>query len=143
MDKKNKSRVPGVIFDFDGTLADTVEDITASINVCFEQSGLAPVSNRRIRSLIGWGLRNLFAKASGIDEPAKIDALVNAYRPIYAERMLLHTRLYAGIDALLAHMTAERVPMCSSRLYCLLSYGCWCWPYSRPGPGRRFAPWSI
>lgn len=111
VDPTNPSRVRGVIFDLDGTLADTLEDITAAINVCFEQSGLPSVSIARIRSLIGWGLRNLFSKASGIDEPHRIDTLVHTYRPIYVERMLRHTRIYAGIDDLLARMTADRVPM--------------------------------
>lgn len=111
VEPKNPLRVRGVIFDLDGTLADTLEDIAAAINVCFEQSSLPPVSVARIRSLIGWGLRNLFSKASGIDEPHRIDALVQTYRPIYVERMLRRTRLYSGVDALLTRMTADRVPL--------------------------------
>ena len=62
---------PGVIFDLDGTLIDTLDDITDSINAVFEADGQGPVPRERVRELIGEGLRTLLERASGIDDPQR------------------------------------------------------------------------
>lgn len=109
MDPNNQSI--GIIFDFDGTLADTIEDITDSINVAFEQSGIKPVTTKLVRSLIGHGLYDLLRKALNHDEDEQLPTLVEGYRDVYMDRMLLNAYLYPGISELLDQCTADGFPL--------------------------------
>lgn len=106
-----RSDSPGVIFDLDGTLADTLADIADSINHILAEIGHEPASRERIRSCIGEGLPILLQRVSGIVEPATIASLVDRYRPIYQCRLLRQTRLYPGIDSVLDALVCARVPM--------------------------------
>lgn len=127
----------GIIFDFDGTLADTIVDITDSINLAFEQSGFKPVTTELIRSLIGHGLSDLLRKALKSDGNKQIPSLIEGYRQVYMDRMLLNTHLYAGIEDMLDQCVASgfalsvlsnkpdifTVPMCQAMLKR--------WPFAR------------
>ncbi len=108
-DQSNRS--PGVIFDLDGTLVDTLDDITDSINVVFAADGHGPISPERVRELIGEGLRTLLSRASGIDDPRRLTAFVEGYCRVYPERMLTRTHLYPGVAELLDEFTRLGVPM--------------------------------
>lgn len=111
MNEGKPLRSPGVIFDLDGTLADTLDDITDSINVVFERMGLEPVTRERIRGVIGEGLRNLLRRTAQIDEPDQLETLIESYRVVYRERMLVRTRLYHGISNMLDELVRLGVPM--------------------------------
>lgn len=101
----------GIIFDFDGTLADTIDDITDSINFAFEQSGIEPVTPKLIRSLIGHGLSDLLRKALKSDGDEQLPALVEGYRQVYMDRMLLNTHLYPGIADMLDQFSDCEIPL--------------------------------
>ncbi|UCC30489.1 MAG: HAD family hydrolase [Phycisphaerales bacterium] len=103
---------PGVIFDLDGTLADTLDDITDSINEVFSQINHAFVARERIRLLIGESLPNLLRQASGINDPDVLADFVGRYRHAYGKRMLNKTRLYPGVEPMLDVLAESRVPMC-------------------------------
>jgi len=105
------TKTPGVIFDFDGTLADTLADITDSINITFAQAGLAQVSLVRIRALIGEGLTNLLRRASGLEDSTQLADLVEGYRRVYRNRMLCRSRLYPGVDAMLDALVERNTPI--------------------------------
>lgn len=102
---------PGVIFDLDGTLIDTLDDITDSINAVFEADGQGPVPRERVRELIGEGLRTLLELASGIEDPQRLAALVEGYGRVYLKRMLTRSRLYPGVAELFNDLTRLDVPM--------------------------------
>lgn len=101
----------GLIFDLDGTLADTLDDITNSINDSFTQAGFEPVTRNRIRTLIGYGLRDLLKNAHRSCDENVLTTLIDGYCSIYRERMLQQTRLYAGVAEFLDHLTASNIPL--------------------------------
>lgn len=111
MDTTPDSEFPGIIFDLDGTLVDTLDDITEAINVLFEQRGLETLSRRRVRALIGQGLKHLIVLASGIEDADRVTELVEAYRPLYTERMLNQARLYPGVAEMLDGLSRLASPM--------------------------------
>ncbi len=111
MGQRPHSTPPGVIFDLDGTLADTLDDITKSINVVFVNADCAPVSRERIRGLIGEGLKSLLRRASEIEDTGRLDTLVDHYREVYRAQMLEVTQLYPGIAAMLDGLARRDVPM--------------------------------
>ena len=51
-----------VLFDLDGTLVDTATDLAASMNHALVARGLAPVSAREVRSLVGHGARRMLIR---------------------------------------------------------------------------------
>jgi phosphoglycolate phosphatase len=97
----------GVIFDLDGTLADTLGDITASINHALVAHGLPTHEQPAIRGFIGDGLRLLAERAAGSADPALIEPVIAAFRDHYREHLLDTSRPYAGVPELLAAL-AER-----------------------------------
>jgi len=109
---KDKNVQTGVIFDLDGTLLDTLEDITDAVNAAFAPLGYEATSVSQLRKLIGEGLMNLLRLASGESDTEKISHLVELYRPEYLERMLHKTRLYAGMAQVLDMIVESAMPMC-------------------------------
>ncbi len=104
-------RTSGVIFDLDGTLADTLDDITEAMNRILAGIDQPPVPRERMRLLIGEGLSTLMQRATGIEDENVIADLVERYRPVYSEIMLDKTRLYPGVADALDALTAAGVPI--------------------------------
>jgi len=101
----------GVIFDLDGTLADTIDDLVECINQALAAFGRETLTADRLRLMIGDGLRPLMQRASGIESAEALDEIIRHYRGLYREGMLRRTRLYPGIDEMLDRLTAARIPM--------------------------------
>jgi len=101
----------GVIFDLDGTLLDTLEDLTDSMNEMFERNALPTVSLARTRVLIGLGLRSLILDASGVEDESRLADLIEQYRVIYRRRMLAKSRMYPGVAEMLSALVRLGVPL--------------------------------
>lgn len=100
----------GIIFDLDGTLIDTLEDIAASVNEVLSMLGKGALSRERIRSYVGEGLANLLQQVTGVEDADATAGLVNRYRPIYRRRMFDHTRIYPGLDVVLDRLAMDGHP---------------------------------
>ena len=94
-----------VLFDFDGTLADTAPDLAAAVNrMCVEQ-GLEPLPIERLRPFASAGARGLVHAAFGIKPgDGEYAALRETFLEYYAERVCEKTRLFPGIAELLARL---------------------------------------
>lgn len=90
-----------VLFDLDGTLLDTLSDITAASNDILARFGRAPSTEEEMRSFIGNGARHQLCCAwKGAVADETLDEALTLYRPYYADH-LSHTRPYDGILPLL------------------------------------------
>jgi phosphoglycolate phosphatase len=88
-----------IVFDLDGTLVDSFDDISAAFRRSFHVIGVEPPAADTVRTLIGQPLRDMYAPwAPG----EAIDALVAEYRRDYADRCADSTRPFPGIVDLLA-----------------------------------------
>jgi phosphoglycolate phosphatase len=95
-----------VVFDLDGTLADSRRDLADSANEMLAEFGAAPLDEARVGHMVGTGAPTLVARvlaAGGIDEVPP-DALAR-FLTIYDRRLLNHTRLYPGIPEVLAELS--------------------------------------
>ena len=94
-----------VIFDLDGTLADTAPDVHKSMNLLRARYGLPPISLEEAKKSIGPG-PDLFAKhiAPGAS-PAKMKEIIREFRSIYSEHLLDQTRLFPGIREVLDELS--------------------------------------
>jgi phosphoglycolate phosphatase len=93
----------GIIFDLDGTLADTLTDIASSMNRVLQENGypVHPVADYKF--LIGRGLENLVAGSLPENSrlPSIISANLDSLIEDYRDNCLVHTHLYPGIEPLL------------------------------------------
>ncbi|MBX3248085.1 MAG: HAD-IA family hydrolase [Myxococcales bacterium] len=101
--------VRGVVFDLDGTLLDTLEDIALAMNEVLSAAGLPTHPLDAYRRLVGWGARDLIRRAAPDGDQ---DALLADFRARYYGRGLHGaTRPYEGVPQLLHALVARRVPV--------------------------------
>ena len=93
------------MFDLDGTLLDTLEDLTDSVNYTMEKYGYPTRSLEQIRQAISNGARNLIANSmvGGADD-ATIDRALADYQAYYALHCQDKTRPYKGIPEVLEQL---------------------------------------
>lgn len=110
-----------LIFDLDGTLVDSAEDIGLSVNELRGDLGLAPLPIEQVQSYIGNGVRRLLSRSLESPAPdtgaaatprppaeAELDRAVSLYLPIYRRRLLDHTRAYPGVPEALGELARDR-----------------------------------
>ncbi|WP_372423928.1 phosphoglycolate phosphatase [Salinarimonas chemoclinalis] len=102
---------PLVVFDLDGTLADTAPDLIAILNGLLAEDGLPGMPVEQAGSLIGAGARALisrgFAGAGRELAPERLEALFERFLARYADAVCVETRLYPGVEATLDRLEAE------------------------------------
>lgn len=91
-----------VLFDLDGTLLDTLTDLTASVNATMEAFGCPVLSRERVRALVGNGVRNLIANALPQDRQGDLEQALAFYRAHYDAHYQDHTGPYPGVAEALA-----------------------------------------
>ena len=101
-----------VLFDFDGTLLNTVQDLAKAVNHAIAKRGYPTHSVEAITRMIGNGVNMLVARAlpQGFDTPAYED-IMSDFRAHYAAHSRDNTAPYQGIDALLRELKARDVKM--------------------------------
>jgi phosphoglycolate phosphatase len=92
-----------VLFDLDGTLLDTLEDLAHAANAALTACGYPTHSVPAYRMLVGAGVRKLFERALPPDKvtPAEIERCAAVFREAYARGWNIHTRPYDGIRDML------------------------------------------
>lgn len=95
------------IFDLDGTLTDTLDSLTFSVNLALKEMGLSPVTKEQCRLFVGNGSRVLMEKAlraGGEGEPGRLNEAMDVYGRIFQDYCTYHVVPYEGIPALLEAM---------------------------------------
>lgn len=106
--------IRAVLFDFDGTLADSFAAITASTNHVRAKYGLPALPESAVREYVGYGLADLMRRLVPV---APTDDAIAAYREHHAGVMLSHTKLFPGVADTLSRLHARGVKMavCSNK----------------------------
>ena len=96
-----------IIFDLDGTLVDSGEDIARSVNELLERSRRPTLPHSRIRSYVGDGVRKLLERSLGETEDEDLARAEALYLSIYRRRLLETTRPYPGVVPALESLHGE------------------------------------
>ena len=99
-----------VLFDFDGTLADTAPDLAAAVNRMLAEQGEAPLPLERLRPFASAGARGLLQAAFGLKpDDAEYKAMREEFLDLYAESCCRQTRLFPGVAELLQALDARGI----------------------------------
>lgn len=85
-----------VIFDLDGTLLDSLDDITFYLNNTLQQFGIAPVTRAQATAYIGNGAKELVRLAIGENNAHRLNEILAAYKKAYAASENKLAKLYPG-----------------------------------------------
>ena len=93
------------IFDLDGTLLDTLDDLAAAVNYALRSYGMPEHSREEVRRFVGNGVRMLMIRAipDGERNP-QFEEVFSTFRQYYLEHSLDRTRPYDGIPEMLARL---------------------------------------
>ncbi len=95
-------RIEAVLFDLDGTLADTAPDLGTAANLLREQFGLDPLPLEVLRPFTSSGVRGMLGAGLGIDpEDADYPDMAERFLEIYAANLCVQTRLFDEMHDLL------------------------------------------
>ena len=100
-----------VLFDLDGTLADTAPDLAATANAMRQARGLAALPYADLRPLASHGARGLIGRALGrTPEHDDFEPLRQEFFSRYEAALCVHSRLFDGIESLLSALETSGRP---------------------------------
>ncbi|AZO78132.1 MULTISPECIES: phosphoglycolate phosphatase [unclassified Bosea (in: a-proteobacteria)] len=102
---------PIVVFDLDGTLAETAPDIMHTLNVILEREGLPALPIERARELVGAGARALIERGFKVSgrplDAEKLEQLFEEFLVIYAGAVAKDSYVHDGVTAALDALAAD------------------------------------
>lgn len=99
-----------VLFDMDGTLLDTLDDLRDGVNLVLERRGYPQRTTEEIRAFVGNGARQLIRLAlpAGAEE-TEVDSVLEEYRAWYKVNYCIKTCPYDGVEEILTSLRARGV----------------------------------
>jgi 2-phosphoglycolate phosphatase len=106
----------GVVFDLDGTLIDSRDDIVQAVEFALRRHGRAPVPPETVASYVGDGARLLVARALGVDagDPG-VAPVLETYVAFYEAHPIDHTRPMAGAVTALDALRGVPLALCTNK----------------------------
>jgi len=96
----------GILFDLDGTLLNTLEDLTDATNFALEKFGFPKRTTEQVRRIIGNGAANQLRKCVPEGTPEEtVEKMLSVYKPYYTAHCQIKTRPYDGIPEALQILT--------------------------------------
>lgn len=95
--KKPEINAELIIFDLDGTLIDSSEDIGWAANKTLESMGYREKDMKTVIEAIGWGVKPLLQKLMPEESPENIDSARLKFLELYGGHLVVKTRLYPGV----------------------------------------------
>ena len=105
------------LFDFDGTILDSFEDLERTTNEMLTSLSLPTLPVLEIRGMIGYGLEHLLRAALDAAGGAQVSTAhaVDVFKPLYANCGWRHTHLFEGMRALVASLASHRRALVSNK----------------------------
>lgn len=103
-----------LIFDLDGTLVNTLEDITASVNFTLQKLGRKPIPLDRVRQYVGDGVETLMARALAGGDGLLADA-VGIYKVHHSRNLVVRSSLYPAVRETLEHFKTLPLAVISNK----------------------------
>ncbi len=107
-------QILALLFDLDGTLVDSLPDLSHALNLQLAEGGLRRLEQAEVRLMIGDGAKKLVERAfaaAGQAQPADIESKVKRFLELYEEAPAQRTTVYPGVVETLSHLKEQGVKM--------------------------------
>ena len=105
------AQLPTIVFDLDGTLADTAQDLVTTLNGILVREGLEAISLASARELIGQGSRALLLRGFAVQgrnvTPTRLEDLFEEFLDHYGKHIADRTRLFPGVESALERLSCK------------------------------------
>ncbi|MBT8471568.1 MAG: HAD-IA family hydrolase [Marinicaulis sp.] len=112
----------GILFDLDGTLVDTAEDLAAAMNFALVEMGFTPVDTAAVRSLVGYGARRMLIRGMELagGDAADDDAIgrgLTHFLDHYENNIAVSSRPFAGAVEMIEDLKkrGHRFAICTNK----------------------------
>ena len=115
---KPTERIRAVAFDLDGTLIDTMGDLTAAVNLMLSMLGARELPDLRVRALVGNGVDQLVLRALNESvgntptQTAQRSAALALFRTLYGQGVFKRSKVYPGVVQALQSLADARISLC-------------------------------
>ena len=107
----NAKKYTSVLFDLDGTLLDTANDLGEALNFVLHKHNLPAVAREKYRPVASDGSKGLLELGFGDQLPLfNYDELRNEFLTYYEKNIAVHTKLYPGIAELITELNNKNIP---------------------------------
>jgi phosphoglycolate phosphatase len=103
-----------LIFDLDGTLVNTLEDIASSVNFTLQKLGRPVIPIDAVRQYVGDGIEMLMQRALGTRDEFLFDA-VGIYKVHHSRNLVVRSRLYPAVIDMLEHFRGLPMTVISNK----------------------------
>jgi phosphoglycolate phosphatase len=110
-------KVDLMIFDFDGTIADTGADLVSSINHTLMAMRLEPRSSEEILSFVGDGVKKLMEKSLGENYKGRLEEAISIFSGHYEKHLMDHTVLCPHIEDVLKYFNHKMKVILTNKRY--------------------------
>lgn len=97
-----RSYIKALIFDLDGTIADTVPAITEAVNMTMDALGFPHRTEQEVKVFIGQGPRHLISESlpreAVREDPSIVDTALSIYNDMYSKTYMNTDKLYPGME---------------------------------------------
>ena len=104
-----------IIFDLDGTLIDSSEDIAWAVNKTLRQMGFAELSYQAIKERIGWGVKVLLEKGLPEERHNLLEEAREIFMGYYSGHLLVKTKLYPDVADVLRHFKNKKLAVATNK----------------------------
>ena len=111
----NKYRISLIVYDFDGTLVDTLFDIADAVNLSLNELGLRALSRETIRTYVGKGVEKLMDQAISGTGCVDLALAVELFRKHYSKNLINQTNFYPSGREILDHFCDKKQAICSNK----------------------------
>ena len=99
-----------IVFDLDGTLLNTLDDLWAAVNAALGKYNLPLRTKEEVRNFIGNGIVKLMQRAVGYEHP-NFDGILMEFKTYYGEHCADKTQPYDGIMSLLETLQSKKIKL--------------------------------
>ena len=99
------------IFDLDGTLANTLEDLADAVNYALVKNGFEPHSTESYKLMVGSGIVNLVKRASNCDNELTVKALKTDFDKYYNDNVVNKTCAYPLSEQVLKNLQSKGITL--------------------------------
>ena len=104
-----------IVYDFDGTLVDTLFDIADAVNLSLKELGVRTLSRETICKYVGKGVERLMAQSIESTGYTDLNAAVEQFRKHYSENLMNHTQFYPSGREILDHFRDKKQAILSNK----------------------------